>query len=362
MEDSGWYAGNYNKTTVSPWGHAAGCDFVQKPCLQLSNGETTVPEYSRGYFCKKASDRGCSPTHHYKMACFFRDYGVSSSSNAPPPEFQYFSNPSLGGLKTADYCPIFGDSYKSNVHHLDCRDPANGDGVDWQGLGETFGENSNCFESTRGEGICYTSRCVYDEFKLQVQMQGKWYECEYDFQEIDIPTTVSSVLNRKIICPRLSSVCPDMYCPANCAGRGYCNYEAEEVNGRKRPRCECFDKTDTSAGCTSSLSLDGKYIEDSSGLINVNVKGLFDDLVAVFVDDPKDWNTASWCWASGLFGIFLILLLCICSSFWPKRGRRRPNRNQYSRPPRRRRKKQTDTYDHYNDGRTRGSTNRPMYY
>jgi hypothetical protein len=352
MEDSGWYAANYSKTNVSPWGHGAGCDFVREPCLiQQSNGETTVPDYGRGYFCTKASQRGCSPTHHYKMACFFRDYSVSTNQMVPP-EFQYFSNPGLGGLKTADFCPIFGDNYKSNVHDLDCRNPENGDGVDWQGLGEKFGPDSSCFESTRGEGICYTTQCIKDEFKLQVQMQGTWYECEHDFQEIEIPTTVSNVLGRRIICPRLSSVCPDMFCPANCAGRGKCNFNAV-VNGVVRPQCECFDTSDTSPGCTSSLVLDGKYIDTSDGLINVDVKGFFDDLVAVFVDDPATWNTASWCWASGLFGVFLILLLCICSTFWPKRGR--PNRDHYRPPRRRRRRESEDYYD-----RPRRGKNSPM--
>lgn len=334
MEDSGWYAANYNKAAMSPWGHNAGCDFVRKPCLQIQNGQTVVPEFGRGYFCTKASERGCSPTHSYKMACFFRDYGVSSYADSPPSYFQYFTNPTLGGLKTADYCPVFGDNYKSNVHDLDCRDPENGDGVDWQGLGETFGTNSSCFESTRGEGICYNTQCIYSEFVLKVQMQGTWYTCNRDFEEIEIPSTVSSVLGRKIICPRLSSVCPDMFCPANCAGRGTCRFDGVE-GGDERPYCECFDTTDTSPGCTASLVLDGKYIDDSSGLVNVNVEGFFDDLVAVFVDDPQTWNTASWCWASGLFGVFLILLLCICSTFWPK-NRGRQNRRDYMRPPPRR--------------------------
>ena len=345
MEDSGWYAANYSQSAVSPWGHGAGCDFVREPCLQKeTNGETTVPDFGRGYFCTKASQRGCSPSHSYKMACHFRDYGVSSSNNAPPPAFQYFSNPTLGGLKTADYCPIYGDNYKSNVHNLDCTNPENGDGVDWQGLGETFGSNSSCFESSRGEGICYNTQCINSEFKLKVQMHGTWFTCDSDFQEIEIPTTVSNVLGRRIICPRLSSVCPDMFCPANCAGRGVCNFEAT-VDGIQRPKCECYDSSDTSLGCTTSLVLDGKYIENSDGLFNVNVQGFFDDLIAVFVDDPETWSTSSWCWASGLFGIFLILLLCICSSFWPKKSN---NRNpQYGRrPPRRRRTRNSDD-DHY---------------
>ena len=360
MEDSGWYAANYSKTSVSPWGHGAGCDFVRKPCLELQeSGETTVPEYGRGYFCTKASQRGCSPTHSYKMACFFRDYGVSSSSMAPPDHFQYFANPTLGGLRTADYCPIYGDNYKSNVHDLDCRDPSNGDGVDWQGLGETFGTNSSCFESTRGEGICYNSQCINSEFKLKVQMQGTWYSCDYDFQEIEIPTTVSTVLRRKIVCPRLSSVCPDMFCPANCAGRGVCNFE-NVLDGITRPKCECYDRSDTSPGCTTSLVLDGKYIDDSSGLINVDVKGFFDDLIAVFVDDPATWNTASWCWASGLFGLFLILILCICSTFWPKRGRRSGHDN--FRPPRRRRQRRSPgRYGSPGRYDPKGSPTRPLY-
>ena len=366
MEDSGWYAANYSKADVSPWGHGAGCDFVRKPCLiKGSNGATTIPDYGEGYFCAKPSQRGCSPTHTYKMACFFRDYDLSSTSNAPPPHFQYFEDPYLGGLKTADYCPIFGDNYKSDdAHDLDCRNVDNNNGLDWQGLGETFGDNSTCFESTRGEGICYTSQCIYNDFNLKVQILGKWYTCEHDFQEIEIPSSVTSVLGgRAIKCPRLSSVCPDMFCPANCAGRGVCNFNAD-VNGITRPKCECFDTTDTSPGCTSSLTLDGKYIEDSSGLINVDVKGFFDDLIAVFVDDPDEWNTASWCWASGLFGLFLVLVLCICSTFWPKKR----NRQRYDdmRRQRRRRDGRFPSSDDYRDsprrGRGKESRRRPTVY
>ena len=104
MEDSGWYAANYSQAVVSPWGHGVGCDFVRKPCLIKGTNEveTTVPEYGRGFFCTKASQKGCSPTHNYKMSCLFRDYSLQSTNNAPPEEFQYFSNPSLGGLKTAE--------------------------------------------------------------------------------------------------------------------------------------------------------------------------------------------------------------------------------------------------------------------
>jgi len=58
FEDSGWYLANYTSSQMSPWGLGVGCDFVEKPCL-LNNtqGETFVPEYSEGFFCKTACSR-----------------------------------------------------------------------------------------------------------------------------------------------------------------------------------------------------------------------------------------------------------------------------------------------------------------
>ena len=53
MEDSGWYAANYSKSKISPWGHNAGCSFVHEPCLIQQDGETIVPDYGKGYFCTK---------------------------------------------------------------------------------------------------------------------------------------------------------------------------------------------------------------------------------------------------------------------------------------------------------------------
>jgi hypothetical protein len=40
-------------------------------------------------------------------------------------------------------------------------------------------------------------------------------------------------------------------------------------------------------------------------------------LIAVFVDHPDKWTSSSWAWAAGLMTVFLIMMLCICSAFWP---------------------------------------------
>ena len=114
MEDSGWYLANYTHTKVSPWGLGTGCEFVNEPCLVQqvdgSGGSTSVvPEYGRGFFCRKASQRGCSPAHTHKMACTVIDYSLFFPQILPDSRFQYFEDePSQGGPRQADYCPVFG--------------------------------------------------------------------------------------------------------------------------------------------------------------------------------------------------------------------------------------------------------------
>ena len=119
----------------------------------------------------------------------------------------------------------------------------------------------------------------------------------------------------------MSDACPDLFCPFNCAGRGVCNYE-NVVNGTVRPTCECFDPTDTSPGCSDSLLPAGDFMDDATGLFDNVQEDFFDPLVAVFVDHPDKWTSSSWAWAAGLFTVFLVMLLCICSTFWPESNKK----------------------------------------
>ena len=337
LEDSGWYMANYTKSHVSPWGHGVGCDFVSSPCLVGGgNGrDGSVPSYGKGYFCNKASSRGCSPGSTHKMACTVIDYSVRGSS--PDAQFQYFSDSGIGGPREGDYCPVYGSAYAGyDAEELDCRIASNNNAIDVI-YSETYGENSMCFETTSGEGRCYNARCIYEDFNLQLQVDGKWYTCNEDFEQIPV-STLSGAFGTTVTCPRLSSVCPDMFCPANCAGRGKCVFPETVASNSygstnsTRPRCECFDETDTSAGCSDTFVLDGKYLRDGSGLQDKIKTSFFEPLIAVFVDHPDTWTTASWAWAAALFVVFLLMILCICSSFWPEkeRKRRRPEMKRYA--------------------------------
>jgi hypothetical protein len=157
--------------------------------------------------------------------------------------------------------------------------------------------------------------------KLRINVLGEWIVCEYDFQQHSVRVG-GGLFETTLTCPRLSQACPDLFCPFNCAGRGICNF-ANTFNNTIRPKCECFDTTDTSEGCSESLVPDGSFLIDSSGLLDNLEESFFDPLIAVFVDGPGAWTTASWGWAVGLIAVFLILLLCICSSFFPSQSRRK---------------------------------------
>eukprot|EP00816_Leptocylindrus_hargravesii_P011114 CAMPEP_0196821210 /NCGR_PEP_ID=MMETSP1362-20130617/78218_1 /TAXON_ID=163516 /ORGANISM="Leptocylindrus danicus, Strain CCMP1856" /LENGTH=688 /DNA_ID=CAMNT_0042200323 /DNA_START=153 /DNA_END=2216 /DNA_ORIENTATION=+ len=289
FEDSGWYFANYTFSEVSPWGHGAGCDFVEEPCIV--GGQ--VPEYGRGYFCNEMGNRGCSADHTHKLACTMMDYSLRYPPDPPPSQFQYFDDPNKGGPRQADFCPVYGSTYGGKrASQLDCRVGGNSPSLNL--YSESFGSASMCLETTTNEGRCYPAQCIYDERVLKVQLRGEWKTCEYDFQQLGLPSS-TGFLGGSVICPRLASACPDLFCPKNCAGAGTCNFD-NVVNGTQRPVCECFDETDTSPGCSETISNDGKYLEDSSRLSNNYKESWIDPLVAVFVDDPEFWTDASWGW------------------------------------------------------------------
>jgi len=250
MEDSGWYKANFTQGMANPWGLNAGCNFVTKECL-VAGSPPSIPEYSKGYFCNEGSARGCSPALTHKLACTVIDYDLVLPRELPDSQFSYFaSTPTRGGPGKADYCPLYGSTYEAlGAEQLDCSNPGNVDSINV--YSEVFSDTSKCFETSTGEGRCYRSACVKDEQKLKINVRGIWLTCDYDFQQLTVRVGIG-LLSANVTCPRLSSACPDLFCPFNCAGRGVCNYGAF-LDGTSAPKCECFDGSDTSPGCTSSL-------------------------------------------------------------------------------------------------------------
>jgi hypothetical protein len=183
-------------------GHGVGCDFINSPCLVGGgNGrDGIIPSYSKGFFCNKASSRGCSPGNTHKMACTVIDYSLRGEY-LPPQQFQYFNDVNVGGPREADYCPVYGSVYSGlKPAALDCSIASNEGAIDLI-YSEEYGDNSMCFETTSGEGRCYSARCIYEDFNLQLQVDGKWYTCTEDFQQIEV-STFSGTFGTTVTCPR----------------------------------------------------------------------------------------------------------------------------------------------------------------
>ena len=117
LEDSGWYRANYTRAEASPFGHGAGCDFVEKSCIQKSKKARSggvVPQYGEGFFCdnpiKRLENGGykfdytCDPTHHLKAGC---DLIERSGTMRLPKEGQYFSNPVSYTSSVLCFCLLF---------------------------------------------------------------------------------------------------------------------------------------------------------------------------------------------------------------------------------------------------------------
>jgi len=346
MEDSGWYVANYTNAKILPWGHGVGCNFLSRKCLTIDGaGQTRIPDHGKGYFCNSRSARGCSPGQTHKMACTLLDYSLYYPPAYPPERFQYFADSNtLGGPEEVDYCPVFGSTYSGlKVEQLECSNQQNKE--DFNIFSEFFGEHSMCFETNTGAGRCWRAHCDPEQRVLKINIRGTWYTCEQDFQKIDFKTNQFGVLDGKITCPRLSSTCPHFFCPVNCAGRGVCDWQ-HEFNGTIQPKCNCFNKNDTSPACTQSYVPDGNYLLETPSFMTSVGTGVADGLIAVFVDKPQTWSTTSWACAAGLLALFLVMISCICFSFCPDRKAKVKHTQRPRRSDRRRSSRQTTRLHH----------------
>jgi len=261
LEDSGWYKANYTNAGLSPFGHRAGCDFVQKDCIV----DGKVPEYAEDFFCDTPLDvtsQGtpliylettmCDPSRRKKAACDLIDrsdlaldllYGDPAEV---PSEYSYFDNGNYGAaqMPLADFCPV------PAMELQDCRDASN------SGQFEEFGESSFCYISLFRDAfgrrkpfgpLCLSTRCNAQDRSIEIFRDGRTVTCGENSHGERVQLPRSSL---QITCPRFDVVCADLVCPANCSGRGVCQRGADGSG----PSCDCFDLSDKSTGCFGAES------------------------------------------------------------------------------------------------------------
>mmetsp|Transcript_21981 Transcript_21981/g.25409 ORF Transcript_21981/g.25409 Transcript_21981/m.25409 type:complete len:669 (-) Transcript_21981:404-2410(-) len=253
LEDSGWYKPKYEDAQNSPFGLNVGCDFVNKDCIV--DGE--VPEYSKGFFCNdvvgSSNKLSCDPGHNYRGYCDLYDY--SRYTDLPTyPGRSYFDNKFLGAGKftAADWCPTVIDSPTSTT----CTDTSFTGSKDQF---EVFGADSRCLNAIVGNsrtGLCLPSTCDYENEQYNFTVGDSVYSCKFGDAGIGVNLQQGGTTYR-FTCPRLTQVCPDMFCPSMCSGKGVCDWNADP-----KPVCKCFDSSDTTAGCFESGPNDPTILQE----------------------------------------------------------------------------------------------------
>ncbi|KAL7447590.1 hypothetical protein ACHAXS_013072 [Conticribra weissflogii] len=212
LHDSGWYVPDYSEAMISPFGHNAGCEFVEDDCIV--DGE--IPEYSKGSFCnseyrfdngKFMGAIGCDPTHTSMGICDLVDYGELGLTYTPPSEkFQYFPNrPNLGGLMDrVDYCPTF------SIDTATCQEvPGRLEKLLLPQLEyfatevESSAYNARCFNTDAARPICLEAECDDTNFLVNVKVGTETLTCYFDGQTHLIPGT-----DVTFECPKIALICP----------------------------------------------------------------------------------------------------------------------------------------------------------
>jgi hypothetical protein len=222
--DSGWYQVDLSRAAPpSGWGRAAGCDFVEQPCV---NADGQVPAKFQDSFCTHRPSLddegyasgidGCTTDLTKKASCSIELY-----QGDLPREYQYFNftyGSNVGGRDPLmDYCPV----YTGFTNGL-CSDSENEALIRIDRI-ERFGDrNSRCIPgllSTRRTALCLRIACAVEDSSFHVQVDGVWKRCRYKDQMIE------TAVGDRVFCPDPIHVCPTFYCQRDCLGTDrICNY------------------------------------------------------------------------------------------------------------------------------------------
>ena len=210
FEDSGWYTVNYLTGGLFRFGKNQGCKFITEKCVV--NGKTKFPLD----FCTENYE-GCTSGHLAKGECYLGRF-----SGALPERFQYFSEPSVGGFPSADYCPVIAmpsDENFISYHPLHCK---SGTITHLPIYGETLGEKSICVETyfhNQHMGICYEVNCKSDPNRIEITINNQVIVCNEGEQEKEVPSL------GVLYCPEYIRIC---------SGAKWCNDSLDCINDRSQ--------------------------------------------------------------------------------------------------------------------------------
>ncbi|ESS55029.1 surface protease GP63 [Trypanosoma cruzi Dm28c] len=192
FEDTGFYKANWGKEEPMSWGNNSGCALLTEKCV--INGFTQYPEM----FCTAESRLLLCTSDRLDLGyCAMELYYIPL-----PPQFQYFSNPKLGGESDhlMDYCP-----YIEKYVNAGC---SNGNATLMRG--SRVGPTSKCL---KGDGladsrgfigdVCAEVSCDKGEVSVRYLGDDAWHKCP----EGSSITPAGLFTEGRILCPKYDDVC-----------------------------------------------------------------------------------------------------------------------------------------------------------
>ena len=111
LEDTGYYMPNYYTGGLMRYGKNKGCEFFYDKCI--NEKQEVNPYFENEFFDSIYSDfeidASCSSGRLSRTYNMFWEY------ESLPKEYQYFSEPGIGGWGAADYCPLPGNHYEEEI-------------------------------------------------------------------------------------------------------------------------------------------------------------------------------------------------------------------------------------------------------
>lgn len=213
FEDSGWYQPDYNlaDTLVKDlhWGYMRGCSFATEPCVQ--DGSTDFPDI----WCTTHGDSSCSLDRNGVKQCSITTF---DSVDSYIDGWGYFDSPSVGGVETADYCPV----YQVMVADRVCTDVVNSITITNPNYyREVLGTNSRCFDSSLRDmalssiedarQLCYEVECSNDNGEYKVKVATSW-DTSTSSAELGTCTRAGQTLARSDFLGEVACVNPSLIC------------------------------------------------------------------------------------------------------------------------------------------------------
>lgn len=207
FKDLGFYDVDMDKAVPITHGKTAGCSFVEQKC-------NTVPGGLNKFWCLE------SPSDNPPKSCTFdrRGIGYCNSrqySSSLASAFQYYSDPTVGGIEFVDRCP-----YIAAYSNRECayqRDYGN-DATTKQGeedLGFYFGAGGRCFDTTGLQRSlatttdtlrCLQARCPFNGTRVEVKVASQWLCCPLDGSALD-SLTPPAEFSGLVKCPAAVDIC-----------------------------------------------------------------------------------------------------------------------------------------------------------